>query len=159
MVWLIFAGPSIQLVPDGTLILHLVAIIVMVALLNATLLRPINRILAQRERLTRGRLSEAESTLLKVEEKMRDYERLLRETRAEGYVMMERQRAKVSAEREEKIANIRAEVRRQLSQEREQLKVETERVKNTLRSEARALAVEISRRILRRPISGESSTL
>lgn len=157
MFWLIFAGPSIQLVPDGTLILHLVTIIVMVALLNGTLLKPINRILAQRERLTRGRLSEAESTLLKVEEKMREYERLLRETRAQGYMMMQRQRAKVSAEREEKIANIRADVRRQLSQEREQLKVETERVKSTLRAEARALAVEISRRILRRPISGQSS--
>ena len=54
---------AIQLVPDGTLLFHLVLIVVMVALLNATLLKPINRILEERDRRTKGRLSEAQSTL------------------------------------------------------------------------------------------------
>ena len=45
-----FAENSIQLVPDGTLLLHVLIILVMVYVLNATLFRPINRILEAREK-------------------------------------------------------------------------------------------------------------
>ena len=45
-----FAENSIQLVPDGTLILHVIIILVMVFVLNATLYKPINRILEAREK-------------------------------------------------------------------------------------------------------------
>ena len=43
-----FAENSIQLVPDGTLILHVLIIVLMVWILNATLYKPINRILEAR---------------------------------------------------------------------------------------------------------------
>jgi len=79
-----FRGRCYPIGPDGTLLFHLALIIVMVALLNATLLKPINRILEERERLTKGRLSEAQRTLLIVQEKLLEYERRLREARAEG---------------------------------------------------------------------------
>ncbi len=82
-----FFEGSIQLVPDGTLLLHLVLIGGMVALLNATLLKPINRILEEREQRTRGRLSEAAQTLATVDEKMREYEQRLRQARTEGYAL------------------------------------------------------------------------
>jgi hypothetical protein len=45
-----FAENSIQLVPDGTLILHVIIILVMVYVLNATLYKPINKILESREK-------------------------------------------------------------------------------------------------------------
>ena len=48
------AEASIQLVPDGTLLLHLLMVAVMVFILNRTLLKPINRILAERERQVEG---------------------------------------------------------------------------------------------------------
>ena len=54
-----FAENSIQLVPDGTLLLHILIILVMIFVLNATLYKPINRILEAREKRTKGRLSEA----------------------------------------------------------------------------------------------------
>ena len=38
-----FAEDSIQLVPDGTLVLHVIIILVMVYVLNATLFKPIKR--------------------------------------------------------------------------------------------------------------------
>jgi F0F1-type ATP synthase membrane subunit b/b' len=47
-----FAENSIQLVPDGTLILHVIIILVMVYVLNATLYKPINKILESREKRT-----------------------------------------------------------------------------------------------------------
>jgi F-type H+-transporting ATPase subunit b len=151
---LAFAEGSIQLVPDGTLLFHLALIIAMVALLNATLLKPINRILEERDRLTKGRLSEAEQTLLKVDEKLLDYERGLREARTEGYAMMERERAAVTEERQRKLAQVKSEVASLLSSEKEELKVEGEQVRGKLAVEARSIALEIGKQILGRPVAG-----
>lgn len=149
-----FAESSIQLVPDGTLLLHLAIIIAMVALLNATLLKPINRILEERDRLTKGRLSEAQKTLLTVSEKLSEYERRLREARAEGYALMERERAVISEERQRKLAEVKSEITRLLSTEKEKLNTEGTEVRGKLAVEARSIALEIGRQILRRPIAG-----
>ena len=149
-----FAESSIQLVPDGTLLLHLAIIIVMVALLNATLLKPLNRILEERERLTRGRLGEAQRTLLTVNEKLSEYERRVREARAEGYALMERERGIITEERQLKLAEVKSEIARLLAAEKEKLKVESAQVKGKLAADARGIALEIGRQILRRPIAG-----
>lgn len=151
---LAFAEGSIQLVPDGTLLFHLLLIIAMVALLNATLLKPINRILEERDRLTRGRLTEAQRTILTVNEKALEYERRLREARAEGYALMERERAEVSAERQRKLAQVKSEMERLLSGEKEKLAVEGEQVRGKLTADAHTIALEIGRRILGRPVVG-----
>lgn len=154
MPFLGFAESSIQLVPDGTLLFHLALIIAMVALLNATLLKPINRILEERDRLTKGRLSEAQTTLLTVSEKLSEYERRLREARAEGYALMERERAIISEERQRKLTEVKSEINRLLSTEKEKLKTEGAQVRSKLAVEARSMAVKIGSQILRRPISG-----
>jgi len=151
---LAFAEGAIQLVPDGTLLFHLALIIAMVALLNVTLLKPINRILEERERLTKGRLSEAQRTLLIVHEKLLEYERRLREARAEGYALMERERAVISEEKQRKLSEVKSEIARVLSAEREKLKTETTQVRGKLAVDARSIALEIGRQILRRPIDG-----
>lgn len=148
-----FAEGSIQLVPDGTLLFHLALIIVMVALLNATLLKPINRILEERDRLTKGRLSEAQLTLQNVNEKLLTYERRLREARAEGYALLERERAAISEERQRKLTEVKAEMASLLSTEKEKLKVQGEQVKAKLAVEARTIAMEIGRQILGRSVS------
>ena len=147
-----FAESSIQLVPDGTILFHLAVIILMVALLNATLLKPINRILEERERLTKGRLSEAQGILVKADEEVREYERTLREARSEGYALMEQERSALARERERMVADVRAEVSRELVAERAKLRIEAQEVKLNLQQGARTIAIEISRQILRRPI-------
>lgn len=154
MPLLAFSEGAIQLVPDGTILFHLALIIAMVALLNVTLLKPINRILEERERLTKGRLSEAQRTLQIVHEKLLEYERRLREARAEGYALMERERAVISEEKQRKLAEVKSEIARVLSAEREKLKKETAQVQGKLAIDARSIALEIGRQILRRPIDG-----
>jgi F0F1-type ATP synthase membrane subunit b/b' len=67
------AETSIQLVPDGTLLLHLLMVAVMVFVLNRTLLKPINRILSEREKQITGRLKEAEALSAESEEKRHRY--------------------------------------------------------------------------------------
>lgn len=143
---------SIQLVPDGTLLLHLALIVGMVALLNATLLKPINQILEERERRTRGRLSEAGQALATVDEKMRDYELRLRQARSEGYALLEQGRSALSSERDRKLADVRAEVTRWISDEQAKLKTDTSQVKKTLEADAQSMAQQISRQILQREV-------
>lgn len=157
-MFLAFAGNAIQLVPDGTIIFHLILIILMVAILNATLLKPINRVLAERERRTRGRLSEAESVMANVEDKMREYERQLREARSEGYSLLERERAALTGSREQKLTELRTEVSDLLAKEKERLASEAEQVQATLKADSQNLAREISQHILRRPIGGQANT-
>jgi F-type H+-transporting ATPase subunit b len=149
-----FAESSIQLVPDGTLLIHLALIIVMVVVLNATLLKPINRILEERDRLTKGRLTEAQRTLLSVSEKLSEYEHRLREARAAGYALMEQERAVISDERQRKLAEVKSEIAHLMSSEKETLKIEAEQAKGKLATSARSIALEIGRQILGRPIAG-----
>ena len=148
-----FFESSIQLVPDGTLLFHLALIVGMVALLNATLLKPINRILEEREQRTQGRLSAAEKALASVEEKMREYEIRLRQARNEGYALMERERGALAAERDRKVAEVRSEASRWLAEEQQKLKSTTSQVKQALESDAQSMAQQISRQILQREVS------
>ena len=146
---LALAENSIQLVPDGTLLFHLAVIVMMVALLNATLLKPINRILEERDRRTKGRLSEANRTLLMVDEKLRNYESQLREARAAGYAAMEQERAILSKERERKLAEVKSEAGVLVAREKERIKAEAAEVRNALGTTAQERAREISEHILR----------
>jgi F-type H+-transporting ATPase subunit b len=146
---LALAENSIQLVPDGTLLFHLAVIVMMVALLNATLLKPINRILEERDRRTRGRLSEANETLLMVDEKLRNYESQLREARAAGYAAMEQERAILSKERERRLAEVKTEAGALVAREKDRIKAEAAEVRNALGTTAQERAREISAQILR----------
>ena len=158
MIFLGFAENSIQLVPDGTLFLHIALILVMVFILNATLFKPINRILEEREKRTRGRSDEAHGILQRVEESTANYEKSLREARAEGYRLMEQVRAEAMRERQLVINNLREEVERSITEQKEALAAQTESARATLRSDAQQMAKEIGERILHRPISEAATT-
>ena len=148
------AESSIQLVPDGTLILHGLLIIVMVVVLNLTLFKPINRILSERDQQTQGRLDEARRTLQEVDSKLRDYERSLREARAEGYRALEQKRSESLREREAKLLSMKSEIADMVAAQKAVIAGEAEEVRRSLSSEARRLASEISARILGRPVAG-----
>ena len=149
-----FAGNSIQLVPDGTLILHGLIIIIMVIVLNRTLFKPINRILEERDRRTSGLLSETEQTLARIDQSLRQYEQTLRAARAEGYQLLERQRAEAIREREQQIASARELLSSQSSTEKQQIRSQAEVARTTLAKEAKRIAFRISSQILGRPVTG-----
>ena len=153
MTLLAFAENSIQLVPDGTLFLHILIILVMVFVLNATLFKPINRILEERERRTRGRSGEAHDILQRVEEKITLYERTLREARAAGYQLMEQERVVALSERQAKLDAVKNEISRSVMGQKEEIHAQVEEARATLDKEARRIAAEIGSQILHRPIS------
>ena len=149
---LAFLEGAIQLVPDGTLLFHLALIVVMVSLLNATLLRPINRILEERERRTKGRTGEAQQILRSVDERMREYQGRLREARGSGYALLEEERSAASRSREELVSSVKAEVMQWNDVEKEKLKKDEAEVKARLMKDAAARASEIGARILGRAV-------
>ena len=149
-----FAENSIQLVPDGTLFLHVLIILVMVYVLNATLFRPINRILEAREKRTRGRLTEAQEILSNVSEKLAEYERALRAARTEAYALSERERAAAMQERQKAIDEMRAQLAASTAAEKEAIKGQADAARTTLEADARRIAGEIGSRVLGRTISG-----
>jgi F-type H+-transporting ATPase subunit b len=148
-----FAENSIQLVPDGTLILHVIIILVMVYVLNATLYKPINQILASREKRTRGRLSEAQEITKGVQEKLSDYERSLRQARSEAYALAENQRAEAMNERQQKINEMRQQLAQSIAGEKAAIAQQAAQARATLEVDARQIAREISSRVLNRSVS------
>ena len=149
-----FAENSIQLVPDGTLILHVIIILVMVYVLNATLFKPINQILESREKRTRGRMSEAQETMKSVNEMLAEYERSLRQARAEAYAHAEAERAEAMKERQQKVNELRQQLSQSIAQEKAAIEKQANQARASLDVEAREIAREIGRRVLNRSISG-----
>jgi F-type H+-transporting ATPase subunit b len=148
------AENSIQLVPDGTLLLHVLIILVMVYVLNRTLFKPINRILAAREERTRGRLSEAEEILRDVSQKLSEYEHTLRGARGEAYAFTEHERAGAMQDRQLRLSQMRQEITDSVASEKAEISRQAEAARGLLETEARRIASEIGTRVLSRPISG-----
>ena len=145
------AEASIQLVPDGTLLLHLLMVAVMVFILNRTLLKPINQILAERERQVEGRLQEAQMMAAETEEKLKTYNDALREARTEGYRLLEKERAEGLKQKDEAVRLHREQMSREVTAQIENTRRQEESVKKELEAQAGAISSLISTQILRRP--------
>lgn len=141
---------SIQLIPDGTILIHIAIIITMVFVLNRLLFRPIIRILSEREARTHGRTDEARETIKKVGENVSRYENSLRQARAEGYSLLEQLQSEANAERQLKVAEVRREVEGQLGEEKNEIQSQAERARATLQGEAERVAGAIKTQVLRR---------
>jgi F-type H+-transporting ATPase subunit b len=148
---MILAEASIQLVPDATLLLHLLMVVVMVVVLNRTLLKPINRILSEREKQITGRLREAEALTAESEEKLKKYNDTLREARSGGYKLLEKERAEGLKEKEQKLRQYRDDLSKEVRAQLEQTRKQEQAVKSELEAQAATIGTLISSQILRRP--------
>jgi F-type H+-transporting ATPase subunit b len=147
---MVLAESTIQLVPDGTLLLHLLMIVVMVILLNRTLLKPINKILADRDEQVSGRINEARKIRQEAESKVHEYELALRSARAEAYGLLEKERAVAVQEKDAKVRTAREEINRTTADAMSELQRQQERVKHELEVQASSIGELISIQILER---------
>lgn len=147
-----FAENSIQLVPDGTLILHVLIIVLMVWVLNRTLYKPINRILEAREKRTRGRLTEAQEILRDVSGKVSDYEKGLRQARADAYAQSEQERTAAMQERQGKLTEMRQQLAESIATEKQAIQKQAGEARASVENESRRIAREIGERVLNRPV-------
>src|SRR5215213_6691806 len=116
-MFLAFAEASpIQLVPDGTIFIHIALILFMIWVLNRTFFRPINRIIAAREKNKIGG-TEAENLLREVAEKESRYNEAMREARSQGYKLIETERSEALTQKQEKLGAAKEEVQQTYAQE------------------------------------------
>jgi len=144
------AESSIQLVPDGTLLVHLLMVVVMVAVLNRTLLRPINKILADREKHILGRVDEAQEMRKLTEQKLTEYDSALREARTEGYHLLEKERSQAVREKDEKVRVFKGEISAMLAEGIRATHDQEKQAQRQLETEAETLGAMITAQILRR---------
>jgi F-type H+-transporting ATPase subunit b len=124
---------------------------VMVAVLKRTLLRPVNEILREREKQITGRLNEAATLTAEAEDKLKKYNTALREARAEGYRLLEKERAAALKDKDEKVRQYREELSNSVAQQLEATRRQEEQVRSELEAQAATVGGLISSRILRRP--------
>ena len=144
------AESSIQLVPDGTLLVHLLMVVVMVAVLNRTLLRPINKILADREKHILGRVDEAQEMQKLTEQKLTEYNAALRAARTEGYHLLEKERSQAVREKDEKVRVFKEEISAMLAEGIRATHDQEKQAQRQLETEAETLGAMITAQILRR---------
>ena len=145
----ILAFVEVQLIPDGTLLIHIALILLMIWLLNRTFFRPINKVIESREKNSGGRSSEAQEILNQVQEKNTAFDSAIRETRDEGYKLIENQRSKAIAKRQKKVEEVKAEVTTLLSTEKEVIAQQTAEAQKAITNQAKELAEKISANILK----------
>jgi F-type H+-transporting ATPase subunit b len=140
---------EVKLVPDGTLFVHIAIILVMIWVLNRTLYRPINRILAEREARTGGTSHEANKILRTVDEKLTGYEKGLRDARGEGYKKLEQARAAAMEARQAELNAVKEEVGAMVAEEKAAIEGQATEARASLLVEAKSTAASISGKILR----------
>lgn len=145
---LLFLFQEVKLVPDASLFVHIAIILIMIWVLNRTLYRPINRILAEREAQTGGKSGQAAAVLAQVDEKLAAYEKGLRDARGAGYQKMEAVRAEAMAARQAELSAVREEVGGLVAAEKDAIAKQAEEAKTALRSEAAQVASSIKAKIL-----------
>lgn len=147
MAILAFAG--VQLVPDGTLLIHIALILLMIWILNRTFFRPINKVLESRERNSGGRSSEAQEILNQVRDKNAVFDSEIRDTRNEGYSLIEKQRSKAVAKKQKKVEAVKEEVAALLTTEKEAIAQQAAEAKKDITTQASKMAEKISANILK----------
>jgi len=125
-------------------------VVVMVFILNRTLLKPINRILAERERQIEGRLKEAQALAAETEQKIKKYNEALHAARVDGYKLLERERADGLKEKDEKVRLQREQAKREVVAQIDNIKRQEQSVRQELETQAASISSLISAQVLRR---------
>ena len=144
-----FLLAAVQLVPDGSLFVHIAIILMMIWILNRTFFRPINRIIESREANKGGKMGEAESILQEVGAKQTLYNDALRDARSEGYQLVEGERSAAVAAREQLVSRTKAETAQKLAAEREQITRQTAEARTAIAAESEKMADRIAANILK----------
>ena len=140
---------SIQLLPDGTLFIHIALILLMIWVLNRTLFRPINQVIDAREKQKGGDGGEAASILKNVEEKESKYKNALLDARTTGYELIEKEQQNAAADREQKLADVKAKTAASFDAGKTDLEKEAAAARASINTDASKMADKITASILK----------
>ena len=149
-MFLAFAeGSAIELIPNGTLFVHIALILLMIWILNRVFFRPINRILTARDKNKGGKSGEAQEILEQVDTKLAKYDSAMRDARSEGYNLIETERNSATSERQTRLESAKNEVTDKVETEKSAIKAQAEQARLEIATEAQKMAEKISSSILK----------
>ncbi|MEO6589045.1 MAG: hypothetical protein ABIP06_06935 [Pyrinomonadaceae bacterium] len=148
-MFLLAFAESVQLLPDGTLFIHIGMILLMIYILNRTFFRPVNRIIEARVKNKGGRFTEAEEILNQVNKKQSAYEADLLNARSQGYEMIEMERAAAMQKKQSDIERVKAETGDKFASSKNEIVSQTSQARAVIAQQADELADKISANILK----------
>ena len=149
---IIFLAENILAI-DGSFLFVFISILLLIFILNATLFRPINKVLEEREKMSGGTSHEARDLSKEYEKKVMLYEDGIHNARYEAYQYAEAQRREVLAERQDLIAKVKTEAASHLEVAKQEIRQQAVGVRAQLDTDAQAMAVTISASILHRSVN------
>jgi F0F1-type ATP synthase membrane subunit b/b' len=148
MTFLAFAG-NVQLIPDGSLLIHIGMILLMIWILNRTFFGPIQKAIEAREGKKGGAKGPAGEILEQVADKRASYESEIREMRLAGYQIIETNREVALSRKQTSIQIVKHEVAEKLAKEIAVIERETNVAKEEIQKEADKIAEKIAASILK----------
>jgi F-type H+-transporting ATPase subunit b len=149
-MFLAFAeGSPIELIPNGTLFVHIALILLMIWILNRVFFRPINRVLTARDKNKGGKSGEAQEINEQVDNKLATYDAAMRDARNEGYNLIESERNSATTERQNRLESVKTEVTNKVETEKSAIQSQAEQARLEIATEANKMAEKISSSILK----------
>ncbi|MBX3281273.1 MAG: ATP synthase F0 subunit B [Acidobacteria bacterium] len=140
---------AIQLFPDGTMFVHIAIILVMIWILNKTLFKPINDVIAAREKNKGHEGGEAGAILEDVVAKEAAYASEIRDIRNEGYQLIEQRHNAAVAARNEALSKVKEDAAGTLSAGRSEIERQANDARREIETGAEKMADHITATILR----------
>jgi F-type H+-transporting ATPase subunit b len=145
---------GLVLLPDwsGRMLILAVLFALLIFPVNAVLFKPIFQVLDAREERTTGTRKRAESVMKHADATLAEYERAVREVRAESELARKHEASAARAETASVIDEARAESERHLERAKTELAATLEESRQVLRAQVQSLADEAASRVLGRPL-------
>jgi len=127
----------------------IVLLLLLYAIYNFVVRKPLMRILQERRERTEGAILKARADVAAAESKTQDYEQRLRDARTAIFKAQEARRQKAQQDRAEALAQARARAQEQIREARAAIEQDMAAARSGLQSEVDRLATEIIQTILK----------
>jgi F-type H+-transporting ATPase subunit b len=139
-----------RVLPDLSVLAVIAAVLILAAVLDFALFKPLTRVMREREAAVKSALQLAEDATAKAQTAARDLDAKVAAARAETYKQMDERRRAAEDYRNELIGLTRQEVDTALSEAKVKLEAQTAAARATLEKDADSLGAEIVQKVLGR---------
>jgi F-type H+-transporting ATPase subunit b len=124
----------------------------LILVLNFLLYRPVLKIIEKRNKKIEESKEEVRSLDETIERKLAQYEEKIRQARAEAALQRDAVKAEGTEQSKEMIGKVREEISKKLEGFKAQLQKETDSARDVLREQTKAIAAEVSEKVLGRGV-------
>lgn len=141
------------MLPDLSVLWVIFFVVLLTVIVDRLLLRPITRVMQQREQAIRSARDMAEQAATRAQAATAEFEERTAAARAEVYKQMDEMRRLALERRQQMLAETRAEAEHTVADASARIKAEADAARQTLRQDAESLGRAAAERILGRQVS------